>query len=361
MIYKFFASVIVVKGAARASICDLQRNQVHLIPNSLYAIVEDESIYFSRLSLQLSPDDIVVLREYIDHLLALELVFECPEEDVVFYPRLSLEWDFPAKISNVILDGSKDLRWLNEDLIQQFNEIGCRYLQVRLYAVAESSSLKRIAALIAPSEIRAIDFIVAENTDDDDFESSIIALVDEFKKIRSVIIHSAEGHARLKGVGQEFGTILKIKEGVKSWQFCGNIHHAYFSINVETFTESQHHNTCLNRKISIDVDGNIKNCPSMSKSYGNIRDTKLIDVVNNPEFQKVWHIKKDEITKCKDCEFRHVCTDCRAYLENPDDQYSAPLKCGYNPYTCEWEEWSTNPLKQKAIEFYGMQDLVKKS
>ena len=47
-------------------------------------------------------------------------------------------------------------------------------------------------------------------------------------------------------------------------------------------------------------------------------------------------------------------------LEDPEDIYSAPLKCGYDPYTGEWEEWSTNPLKQKTIQFYGMEDLVKK-
>jgi len=97
----------------------------------------------------------------------------------------------------------------------------------------------------------------------------------------------------------------------------------------------------------------------MIKSYGNISVTKLIDVVNNPEFQKVWQIRKDDIAKCKDCEFRHICTDCRAYLENPGDQYSAPLKCGYDPNTNVWEEWSINPLKGKAIECYGMQELVK--
>lgn len=36
------------------------------------------------------------------------------------------------------------------------------------------------------------------------------------------------------------------------------------------------------------------------------------------------------------------------------DILSKPLKCGYNPYTGEWSDWSTNPLKQKAIEFYGI-------
>ena len=136
---------------------------------------------------------------------------------------------------------------------------------------------------------------------------------------------------------------------------CGVIHDIYFHANIPTFTESQQHNTCLNRKISIDKDGYIKNCPSMLHHFGHISETKLEDVIKNPEFTKYWNIKKDDISKCKDCEFRHICTDCRAYLENPEDLYSAPLKCGYNPYTCQWEDWSTNPLKQKAIERYNLQ------
>ena len=71
-------------------------------------------------------------------------------------------------------------------------------------------------------------------------------------------------------------------------------------------------------------------------------------------------IKKENIDSCKDCEFRNICTDCRAYIEVPSNYHSKPLKCGYNPYTNVWEEWSTNPLKQMAIEHYGMQHLVNK-
>lgn len=97
----------------------------------------------------------------------------------------------------------------------------------------------------------------------------------------------------------------------------------------------------------------------MKESYGNIRDTTLMEALEKPGFKKYWNITKDQVSVCKDCEFRYICTDCRAYLEDPEDIYSKPLKCGYNPYTCEWEEWSTNPLKEKAIEHYGMQDLVK--
>ena len=97
----------------------------------------------------------------------------------------------------------------------------------------------------------------------------------------------------------------------------------------------------------------------MPESFGNIKDTTLEQALNHPNFKKYWNITKDQTEVCKDCEFRHICTDCRAYIEKPEDQYSKPLKCGYNPYTNEWGEWSTNPLKQKVIEYYGMQELVK--
>lgn len=77
-------------------------------------------------------------------------------------------------------------------------------------------------------------------------------------------------------------------------------------------------------------------------------------VITNNNFKQLWGIKKDEIKVCQDCEFRHMCTDCRAYIENPNDIYSKPLKCGYNPYRCEWDNWKLDPQKQNAIQFYGL-------
>ena len=39
---------------------------------------------------------------------------------------------------------------------------------------------------------------------------------------------------------------------------CGIVNLKNFVLNLSHFTEAQHHNTCLNRKISIDAEGNIK-------------------------------------------------------------------------------------------------------
>jgi SPASM domain peptide maturase of grasp-with-spasm system len=119
---------------------------------------------------------------------------------------------------------------------------------------------------------------------------------------------------------------------VNSEKYCGVVSPWYFVSKTETFCESLNFNSCLNRKISVDKNGEIKNCPSMLKSYGNITETNLIDVIENTDFKIIWEIKKDEIEVCRDCEFRYLCGDCRAYLTDSNNVYSKPLKCNYNPY-----------------------------
>jgi hypothetical protein len=68
---------------------------------------------------------------------------------------------------------------------------------------------------------------------------------------------------------------------------------------------------------------------------------------------------KDQIDVCKDCEFRHIRTDCR--IRRNDNIYSKPtLKCGYSPYTNEWEDWSTQSIETKKALHTEVQELVKK-
>ena len=96
----------------------------------------------------------------------------------------------------------------------------------------------------------------------------------------------------------------------------------------------------------------------MSRNFGHMDNTRLADVLADPAFKKNWLVNKDCIAVCRDCEFRHVCTDCRAYVEQPDDLYSRPLKCGYDPYANVWQDWATSPLKQDAIAYYGLANVT---
>lgn len=183
-------------------------------------------------------------------------------------------------------------------------------------------------------------------------------LVSKFPNLLEIVVHSCPSNLLRKFNVDSSSIVSYTNRMIDSNLHCGNISSNYFTPNISFYLESLKHNSCLNQKISIDVNGFIKNCPSMSKSFGNVFEDNIEDIVNSNEFQLLWNIKKDDIEVCKDCEFRYICTDCRAYVEDPKDIYSKPLKCGYNPYTAEWSEWSTNPLKQKTIDFYEMREMV---
>jgi SPASM domain peptide maturase of grasp-with-spasm system len=241
------------------------------------------------------------------------------------------------------------------DVIKQLEILGCETIQIRVF---EKQSIQKYIALlekIQSSKFRSIQLIIPY--DKTMTKWVLTSWFKNYPRLSILSLHSSYVD-RVDPLDTE-SYILHTKRNINSEIHCGIIKPSYFTSNIPTFTESQKFNSCLNKKISIDEEGNIKNCPSMKESFGNIKDTTLQEALNKNGFKKYWNINKDKIKICQDCEFRYVCTDCRAYTEDPNDKYSKPLKCGYNPYTAEWEEWSTNPLKQKAIEYYGMQKLVK--
>ena len=137
--------------------------------------------------------------------------------------------------------------------------------------------------------------------------------------------------------------VAYLAQAISSPACCGEVHPAYFVTNLETFGEARRYNSCLHRKIAVDARGEIRNCPSLPRSFGNVRDTSLHSALAHRDFAALWSINKDQIEVCKDCEFRYICIDCRAYLTDDRDLYSKPVKCGYDPYAAEW-----NPRKERS-------------
>lgn len=159
----------------------------------------------------------------------------------------------------------------------------------------------------------------------------------DFKFCANIIIHSASENYVLSHESLQSREVIFVKTEIQDETHCGVIDPFYFSINLRTFSESLSYNNCLNRKISVDSDGFICNCPSLSGKYGLADDVNLNELANNNAFISVWQTAKNKIEKCKDCEFRLMCTDCRAYIEDISNPNSKPLKCNYNPYAGKWE------------------------
>lgn len=345
-------------GAQRSIICDTQNNKYYFIPNGLYLILKNyngQTIDFVKTQYNNNFDTII--DEYFDFLLSNNLIFFHLEPSL--FPKINIEWSSPSTITNFLLDFDKIEHNILE-LILQLELLKCSHIQLRFFRKININRISEILNTIAEqkSRILSIDIIMPFNKKTSHL--SLNSLILDNPRVHSITLFNSPMNTTSEPIRGDMGYLNHTQKNIINEKHCGIISNEYFYANIKLFSESQRHNTCLNRKISVDKDGEIKNCPSLTQSFGNIKNTTLQEAINHPSFKKYWNISKDKIDICKVCEFRHVCTDCRAFVEEPNNIYSKPLKCGYDPYTNKWSEWSTNSLKEMAIDYYGLQELVKK-
>lgn len=329
--FRLYASCIPVRGARRSTICDLQRGGYHLIPNGLHEIVtahRGSTLAEIRAAFGNRHDD--VIDDYFRFLEERDLGFWCDDPDE--FPDLELEWDRSEAVTNAIVDVDAGSEHDFAAIFAQLDDLGCRALQLRFFCAWHPDALSAVLDLLASSRLRALELLIPHHAWLTD--AALAALTTRHRRVTSVFVHSAPAPRTVRtpsGLEVHFRT-----ERVDSHAHCGQVHHAYFTVSMGAFTEAQRFNSCLNRKLSVDAAGEIRNCPSMPRSFGNVRDTPLAAALASEGFRDLWEINKDQVETCRECEFRYVCVDCRAFLRDPDDRYSKPSKCTYDPRTAQW-------------------------
>jgi len=332
----------------------MQRGKYYTVPLTLVSFINEvSSTPLTSILSNLDHSEKAIAEEYMSFLIENELIFNCPNDLVENFPEISTDYHFPAYISNAVIETADVTRSYLSIIFKQLAKLLCFNIVLVIKCNLDKTQLEEILKMLDELEPYDVGLVLNSNLDLD-----FPALKSKYNFLTSFTFHTTSIEPNSKYDSSLALNIVYTDKDFTDHRHCGIVDASFFTLGLPHYTESQHHNTCLNRKVAVDAEGNIKNCPSMKESYGNIKDTTLEEAINKPGFKKYWNIKKDEITKCKDCEFRHICTDCRAYIDNPDDIYAAPLKCGYDPYTCEWEEWSANPLKQKAIDYYDMREII---
>jgi radical SAM protein with 4Fe4S-binding SPASM domain len=105
-------------------------------------------------------------------------------------------------------------------------------------------------------------------------------------------------------------------------------------INLFQFLNNMKFHPCLGHSITICFDGKVLPC-SMMRNYviGNIKEISLADIFSQKmdEINKFWELNLGKIGKCKNCEFKYVCEDCRALEESLTGNLKEKILCDYNP------------------------------
>lgn len=114
-----------------------------------------------------------------------------------------------------------------------------------------------------------------------------------------------------------------------------------FFTDEHTFNLSHKYHSCLAGKIAITSQGDVIPCIfARNQLCGNILTSCLTEIMNNTLIRQIWATTKDCINKCKDCEYRYACQDCRPQAQgyDPDKNWLAcPTGCDYDPYTGKWK------------------------
>lgn len=104
-------------------------------------------------------------------------------------------------------------------------------------------------------------------------------------------------------------------------------------INPNFFHRARKYNTCWYGKIAVTTNGIVLPCIFARKLIiGNLNDEDLPMVLQRLK-KAYWKFNLDRVEKCRDCEFRYACKDCRILsLSTNNGLCGAPWWCDYQPY-----------------------------
>ena len=258
-----FACNLPVKGAERALLCDIQRQVYQVIPLSLYdVLVENENKTLADIKAAYENEHDEIIDEYFEDLVKEEWAFftDTPQ----YFPKMDLYWEQPTSLTNAIIDIFETTNLDFENLFQQFSELGCEHVQIRCFADKSLVYFQDILNTIGTKRIISIEFVIKFQKDWLD-KNFLIPFCEENPRVASLCIYNAPENRTIQISSERMGLIFFSKSMISDKTHCGQISNDAFIVNAKTFTEAQKHNTCLNRKISIDTEGYIRNCPSMKE------------------------------------------------------------------------------------------------
>lgn len=327
--FMLFGNCILTEGYSQNIISDLLLGKYIEVTKGLENLCQTKNLK----ELKLSTENIFwePIVNFYNKLARLKFGFftKIPE----FFPRIGTDWEDAEIVSNAIIryDGKNPIPL--DISFQKLSDTLCFYIVLDISNLRSIVQFQEILTDIQKSNLCSVELYVQYQADVSDKE--LFSILAKQMKVISLTLYNAEND-EIIDIGNDIqATYMKSSSNI--FDHCGAVEPALFDTRDSHFLESMHRNTCLNKKLTIDSEGNIKSCPVMPQVFGNIKDANLHEVVNNTELQKIWNIKKDDIEVCKDCEYRHICTDCRGHIVDTENIHSKPSKCKYNPYTGKWE------------------------
>ncbi|UTA68499.1 MULTISPECIES: hypothetical protein [Emticicia] len=294
---RLFSHCFVVDGSENSAIYDFHKGVVLRIPKSLSKVVHLLNTYSVKKVYKLYKGQENTLNEYMNYLTTHDLVFftNTPR----FFPKTEIVYKSFSNVASAVIEYTKGFSI--EKLVMELDSLNCKMVELRyLSPLANIKELQEVLDYFANSTIRCIELIFS--TYEGLTKESIHELLDKNKKIGFIVI---AGYHETEIMFADSCKIIFTEKTIDK------VTTTYYTspkvvINIDYFMESHFYNPYYNAKVCIDIGGNIKNCLSLKKSFGNVNRESLSKVIDKDNFKRLWLIKPDKIESLRDSEFRYA-------------------------------------------------------
>lgn len=308
--FSLYSFSIPIRGKDHAVICDLQNSSYTDIPLFLFELLEQ----YPELSLkeleELYNDKGHYIFKYLTLLEKRNIgrFSLLPNE----FCKINLTWKKAEQIRTAVIDVADQQKINYLDLFDQLNDLNCRNIEMRFFRPISQHFLEEILLHTKTSKIRTIDFILPFDAGQIDIKK-YRKNTQQYKKLCHTIFYGTD----LK-ISYKDDCIFSSLKDLSSPAAFEDVAEDQYIINTSFFSEAQKFNTYYNAKVCIDVDGNLKNCSSHTNHFGSIREAKLKDLIDQPDFKRFWNISNDQILGIQDSALRYIWMNTHD-LEQVDD------------------------------------------
>lgn len=331
--FLLFASCIPVRGYESSLIYDLERQEVIKIDNLVYEVLKNnEGKTTKELKIFYNNKYDKGIDTFFSKFVELEYGFFT--NSIENFPSMGLGWDSPFIIENAVLEFKKSTDYDIQEVVRELDSLGCQGIQIRFLDETDLYEIDKILSLFSKSRIKGLDLFIKYISNFDSLIKYAENLLNKHKRIVRLTIHSSPNTAMtdLLEISQKriFVTNKIIDDKAKEVIKLEN-----FVLSIPIFSEAHNYNIGLNRKVSIDFKGNIKNYPTHQSVFGNVKNQKIYNIVKELDFRTKWDITNDMIEQCKDCQFRYMCLSNSDILKIKDKFYKKDY-CNFDPYKNSW-------------------------
>ncbi len=316
MVYQFHSLCVPVGGFFRTAIYDLQFGCFYLCEHSV------------NNSLRGNSDELLISR-----LKANNLVYSGNGKGAQLKSISVNDYSYPGLISNLIVEVKTAVDF--ELIFRIVNECLCYNLQIVIIGCEITKrDIEDLIRLINTSIVKHCEIVLPFDVFDE-----IGSLLNQvlFPELHVMYVYNMPLYNQHDA---HYKFPITFIYGDYSYSAGQNIKSiSGFSVNSLFYVESSSFNTYYNRKLFIGLNGEIGNGPLSMKSFGNLKTIGSVEkLLRSKKFMKLWHVKKDDISVCNVCEFRHMCLDSRVPIEHKiKGKYYHQTECNYNPFIAKWE------------------------